>query len=496
MKVAFCSTEAVPFAKTGGMAEVAGILPAFLKKLNIDTCIIMPFYEKIFTGSNQKFAFKPIKSGLNQPMNDSEEEFFDIYGSKHNNVSYYFIKHDIFFGSRKNIYGTRRRDYKDNGKRFCFFSKAILTCMEELGFKPDIIHLNDYHCAMVPVFLNHYRQLGYPERDFFSKTSTVLSVHNLAYQGIYEKDLIYYCGLGDKYFNIDALEWYGKVNFLKGGILFSDEIATVSPTYAQEIMTPYYGYGLDGVLRKRKKDIVGILNGIDYAFWNPETDKDIKSNYSLKDLRAKEDCKKDLVRKLFKHADTQKPVLYMVARLSEQKGIDLLVSILDSLMEEDVFLAVLGAGDEKYVNLLKGLRKKYKDNFSINTSFSHKLERRIISGSDICLMPSRYEPCGLGQLKSLRYGSVPVVRNTGGLADSVKDIQSKEDIQKGGTGFKFESYNPDEFLNAIKKALSFYSNKKLWIKIQQNAMKCDFSWERSCREYRHLYLSLRKQKRQ
>lgn len=491
MKVAMCSAEVVPFAKTGGLADVVGSLPLALKGVGVDCRIIMPYYKSILEKDYNRYKFKILDKNIKLPMGENVGEFFDILTAEYNSVIFYFIKNDKFF-NRENLYGTPKGDYKDNSRRFCFFSKSILTVLINVKFKPDIIHLNDYHCAMTSVFLKHLRNINLPEKDFFAKTSTVFTIHNIAYQGIYSRDIMDYCGIGDRYFNIDGLEYYGKVNFMKGGILFSDKVTTVSPTYAKEILNPEYGYGIDGILKVREKDIVGIVNGIDYNIWDSGINGKIEYNYTIDSMEGKNVCKKYLIKNFFKSEKENIPILSMVTRLSEQKGIDLVVEILDLLMKEELLFIILGSGDEKYQKMLEDYRKKYKHKLSINIEYNDRLARRIYSGSDIFLMPSKYEPCGLGQLISLKYGTVPVVRNTGGLADTIIEIEDEEDIKRGGTGFKFNNYNGSEFFSSIKEAIYYYNNNSLWNRIIKNGMKSDFSWKKSAKEYKKLYLSLKK----
>ncbi|MBC7333193.1 MAG: glycogen synthase GlgA [Actinobacteria bacterium] len=495
MKVAMCSMEAVPFSKTGGLGDVVGALPAFLKKQGVECIVIMPYCKRIFEKSGN-WEFSLIKKDIDISFNWGQKEVFDVLSSEvifpgNNSVTYYFIKNDKFF-DRENLYGVSEKDYEDNDRRFSFFSKSILYLLKSINYRAEVIHLNDYHCGLTPVFLRHFKRNSISNESFFGSTGSVFTIHNLAYQGIYERNILTYCELGDQYFNIDALEYYGKVNFMKGGILFSEKVTTVSPTYAKEILRPEYGYGLDGVLRTREKDLVGIINGLDYSVWNPETDRKIKSNYSVGNLGGKRDCKIHLVKKMFGLEKVSKPVLGVVSRLSEQKGIDLVVDILDVLMQEDIYLVTLGSGDERYTKMLIESEKRYTDRMRVNVKYDDELARMIYAGSDIFLMPSRYEPCGLSQLISLKYGTVPVVRDTGGLSDTVKDINNEGDITKGGTGFKFKDFAGSDFLNAISRALSFYRKKDLWERIIENGMRSDFSWENSASKYKRLYLDLRK----
>jgi len=488
MLIAMCSTEAVPFAKTGGMADVVGSLPSVLKKVGQECVVLMPFYTSIF---GRDYDFKLIKKGLNVPINDAEEEFYDLLETRSGEVTFYFIKNDKFF-NRNYIYGTPKGDYRDNPKRFSFFSKAILFALEELGTGPDIIHLNDYHCALAAAYLDQIRKEGRPEKDFFRRTSTVFTIHNLAYQGVFDRQVLDYCGLGQKYFHINGLEFYGRVNFMKGGILFSDKITTVSPTYAKEILTPEYGEGLEGVLRFRQNDLEGIVNGIDYSIWDPENDQSLCTNYNIRDLSGKMDCKDSLLKNYLGSGKKEAPLIGVVSRLSEQKGVDLIVDAVDRLMGMGFYMIILGTGDEKYHRLLKQQQKKHKGKLSVNITYSDKLARLIYSGCDMFLMPSKYEPCGLGQLISLRYGTVPVVRDTGGLSDTIKDIRDEKDIGAGATGFKFAGYSSPQMVEALERALSYYKNGRLWNRIIKNGMNCDFSWTSSAESYKKLYLSLKK----
>jgi starch synthase len=357
-----------------------------------------------------------------------------------------------------------------------------------LDFIPDILHLHDYHFALAALLLKDIKDTG--KNPVFDKTKSVFTIHNIAYQGSYDRDILDICGIDGRYYSVDGLEFYGKVNFMKAGIVYSDRITTVSPTYAEEILTPEYGYGLDGILSSRMKDLSGIINGIDYALWNPETDSSIFQAYSSEDLSGKNACKRELLNTLFgKKISLKKPLLGMVSRLSEQKGLDLVADAMGPLMEEDVYLVILGTGDEQYHKILKDLQKKYSKKFSLTLAYSDKISREIYSGSDIFLMPSKYEPCGLGQLISLKYGTIPLVRNTGGLSDTIMDIRSDSDVTNGGTGFKFDLYDSGEFHGALKRALDFYGDSTLWKKIVINGMKCDFSWDYSAREYKKLYKS-------
>ncbi|MCL5771819.1 MAG: glycogen synthase GlgA [Actinobacteria bacterium] len=484
LKVAICSTEGFPFAKTGGLADVVGALPLSFKKINIEPVVIMPGYNFIF----EKYKdITKILDNLKIRINRNYFEYCDVFKINYSGVNFYFIKNDKFF-NRDYLYGTPQGDYSDNNLRFGFLSKAVLALLENIKFSPDIIHLHDYHVALTSVLINEKKLKK--QDSFFKNTHVVFTIHNLAYQGIYDANTLDLLELDKSYFDMDKLEFYGKINFMKGGIVFSEKITTVSPTYSKEILTPEFGYGLDGILRVRQKDLSGIINGIDYEIWNPQNDKSIASNYNINKLDGKEICKKALLNNLFNNPDYNAPVLGMVSRLSEQKGIDILIEIFDVLMQKNIYLIILGTGDEKYMKQLNELYLKYRQKFSLNIAFSDKLAREIYSGADIFLMPSKYEPCGLGQLISLKYGTIPVVRNTGGLADTIAEIKLPDNINEGGQGFKFSEYSGKALLQAIKNTLNFYNDNNLWTKIIKNAMNCDFSWDYSAKQYKEIFLKL------
>ncbi len=502
MKVAFCVSEAVPFAKTGGLADVAGALPQALKKAGAQTIILMPAYEFFFS---QGHDLRRLAGPVTVQMNEYCNEEFDLYKAFINDTDFYFVKNPKFF-DRENLYGTPQGDYYDNDIRFAFFSKAIFEALKKINFIPDIIHLHDYHFGLAALLLKDLKSKasgsykGKSESEIIINAKCVFTIHNIAYQGVYDKAILERAGISYDYYNMEGIEFYGRVNYMKSGIVYSDKITTVSPTYAKEILTPQYGYGLDGILNKRRQDLSGIINGIDYSIWNPETDRNIAANYSAQDTSGKQDCKLALIEKMFgdaqqpgifQKADILKiPVAGMVSRLSEQKGIDLIVQAIKSIMENDIYLVILGTGDEKYHSLLKDLSKKYCSRLSLVIGYSEKMAREIYAGSDIFLMPSNYEPCGLGQLISLKYGTIPVVRDTGGLADTIIDIKSRQDIKKKGQGFKFTDYCPQEFYRALERALEFYRNRDIWHEIMANAMQQDFSWDYSAAEYIRLYRSL------
>lgn len=448
MKVAICASEVVPFAKTGGLADVTGALPLVLEKLGVEAIVIMPRYKQAHN----------LISGP--------------YATIGKNVKVYFIENDAYFG-RDWLYGDKSGDYKDNLARFSYYCKKTLSLLKELDFHPDIIHCHDWQSALIPVYL----KTNLKEDNFYKKIKTVFTIHNLGYQGLFPKEEYPILGLEAKYFNPEALEFYGRINLLKAGIVFSDIISTVSPTYSKEIQGKQFGFGLEGVLKLRAQQLFGILNGIDYSIWDPQTDKIISSNYSASDLSGKEKDKQDLQKICNLPQEKGLPLFGIVSRLAEQKGFDLLEQGIEAICKMPLQLVILGTGDQKYHRLLERAAKKYPNTLSLHLKFDDSLAHKIYAGCDVFLMPSKYEPCGLGQLISLRYGTIPLVFKTGGLSDTVNH----------SNGFVFERYNKEDLLAKVKEALGAYSNKKLWSGLMKNAFSCDFSWESSAKEYLKLY---------
>ncbi|HHT9117540.1 MAG TPA: glycogen synthase, partial [Candidatus Hypogeohydataceae bacterium YC38] len=388
-------------------------------------------------------------------------------------ISTYFIENTSYY-DREGLYQdpATGRDYQDNCERFSFFSRAVLETLQVLGIKPDIIHCNDWQSALVPTYLKTL----YKDNNSFRGTASLFTIHNLSYQGLFPKEDMPLTGLDWSYFNWKQLEFYGKINLLKAGIVFSDIITTVSRKYAEEIQTAEFGVGLEGVLRERTVDLYGVLNGADYSVWNPEKDKLIPANYSLKNLKGKKACKKHLQRKL-KLPESDAPIIGMIGRVASQKGLDLVMECWDELMKEDIEFVLLGTGEPNIEQALKSMATRYPGKVSINISFDNQLSHEIEAGIDMFLMPSRFEPCGLNQLYSMRYGTVPIVRRTGGLADTIDS----------SVGFSFQSYSSKEMLETIKKALELYRNPSRWLELMKRGMLQDWSWERSAKEYSTLY---------
>ncbi len=454
MKILFVSSEVVPFAKTGGLADVAGSLPIFLKEIGHDIRVYMPRYQNV------------------------EREDY-LPGSR---VPIYFYENEKYFGSRKELYQVGGVDYPDNLERFAAFCQSALPYVMQIGWKPDIIHCNDWQSALVIAYL----KLLYQDNDFFKRTAAVYSVHNMAYLGLFPKEKLKATGLGPEVFKPEALEFWGKLALTKAGLVYADVINTVSETYAKEIQTEEYGCGLDGLLRYRSQDVYGIVNGLDYNVWNPATDKNIPKRYSPATLSLKGENKLELQRQNDLPQNKDIPVIGMITRLADQKGFDILAGALDAIMKEKCQLIVLGVGDKKYHDLLQKAKQKYPEHIGINLSFNAILAELIYSGADMFLMPSRYEPCGLGQLISFKYGTVPIVRKTGGLADTVHQF----DPETGeGEGFVFEAYNSEALLGAVRQAIRTYNkNKAAWKALQDKEMKLDYSWDASAKKYVSLYM--------
>lgn len=473
MNVLIASPEAVPFCKTGGLADVVGALPKELEKLKVNVSLILPLYRII-----KREGLKKMDLSFTVPISDRTEEASIWKGKTGNNIPVYFIEKDKYY-DRPELYQTAGGDYPDNAERFIFFSRAILEALKVINLKPDLIHCNDWQTAMVPIYLKTL----YRDDPYFKKTASIFTIHNLGYQGIFWHFDMHLTGLGWEYFTPEGIEFYGKISLLKGGIIFSDIVSTVSKTYSKEIQTEEYGFGLDGVLTKRKADLYGIINGIDYDEWNPETDKSIPARYSLDNINGKTLCKKTLQREMGLK-ERGSPLIGMITRLTSQKGLDILSDSIEYLMRLDLQLLILGEGEERYHRIISDISERYPHKVGLKIGFDNILAKKIYAGSDFFLMPSRYEPCGLGQLISLRYGTIPIVRKTGGLADTIKEFKPK---RVTGNGFLFEVYSAEALLKAVKRALSLYQNKDMWKSLLHNAMSSDFSWGTSAKKYLSLY---------
>jgi len=485
MRILFASAEVAPFAKVGGLGDVAGSLPKSIKELGNDIRVIMPLWGCI---DKDKYNLQDVPGSTVNLKLDKKDISVSLKQAKlpDSDVIVYFIVNNEYFGSLKEVY-PKNCDAKVEQERFLVFGIGALKLMEKVSFKPNIIHCNDWHTANIPVYLKNSKN----HLNFYSNSLVLFSIHNLAYQGIYGKEILDFANINtEKAFTPDGLEFFGDINWMKGAIVYSDQINAVSKTYANEIQVPEFGEGLDGLLELRNYKLTGILNGIDYKIWNPATDNLIQSNYSTEDLTGKKECKKALQKKFKLDQKSSIPLLGIVSRLVDQKGLDLLAEIADDLKNTDLQLIILGTGDEKYEKIFKKLNKN-TDNIKSLIGYDNNLAHQIYAGCDMFLMPSRFEPCGLGQLIALRYGAVPVVRKTGGLADTVIDYYINNEL---GNGFIFDNYNSDDLLETINKAIKVFKNKKPWSHIVNNAMNSEFSWQKSALEYQNLYESLIKRR--
>ncbi len=475
-RILFAASEVTPFAKTGGLADVAASLPTALASLGHQVRVVMPFYRSVKDGA---FGIKPYEKALSVPFKGQQLRAGVFSTKKSRNVHFYFIQRDEFF-DRGGLYGTSEGDYFDNAERFIFFSRGVLEFNKLSGFQPDIIHCHDWQTSLVPVFLKSL----YESDPVLKRAKSVFTIHNLAYQGVFSKEMMAVSELPLELFSMRGLEYYGKMNFMKGGIVFSDVITTVSEKYAQEIQIPEYGYGMDGVLRERRGNIYGILNGVDYTSWNPRTDPHIAAKYDRHNLSGKKKCKEEL-KKAYKLKGSQKfPIIGIISRLAGQKGFDILAGALDDLMKMDLLMVILGTGEAKYERQFAALGKKYPGRLGVRIAFDNVLAHKIEAGSDMFLMPSKYEPCGLNQMYSLKYGTIPIVRATGGLDDTIQSFDPKTG---GGNGFKFSAYSPQALIEETQRALHIFQDKKAWTALVQKAMTMDFSWKKSAQKYDEIY---------
>lgn len=470
MNVLMIAAEAVPFVKSGGLADVIGSLPKALLAEGADVRVMLPKYGDIppsFRDRMKTIATFMVQVGWRR-------QYCGVEVLVHDGVTYYFIDNEYYF-RRSGLYG-----YDDDRERFAYFCQAVLEAIPRLQWKPDVLHCHDWHTALVPVFHRaHYGASG-----DYRAMKTVFTIHNLKYQGVFGYEVMQdLLNLGDEHFHANALEYYGAVNYMKGAILYSDYVTTVSPTYAQEIQTPYYGEGLDGTLRHRGASLKGILNGLDDDEYDPAKDPHL-THRDVPSAEWKRRSKAALQEELGLPVLANTPVVAVVTRLVEQKGIDLIAHVLDELLQSSLQLVVLGAGDAKYEGLLRERAAQTPLRLSVNLKFDEGLARRIYAGSDLFLMPSKFEPCGIGQLIAMRYGSVPIVRETGGLADTVRPYNEHTGA---GHGFSFRNYNAHDMLHTVLYAASMYRNETHWRNIRNNMSKQDFSWKSSSAQYAQLY---------
>jgi len=483
LNVLFLSPEAVPFAKTGGLADVAGSLPEALKRQGADVRMVLPYYAMV---KEKKFEVRPIIDGLTVPLGDEGLEANVLETHTNDGVPVYLLAREDLY-DRPNLYGNAMADYYDNLERFAFFSHGALRIAERLKFKPDVIHCHDWQTGLVPALVRG----PYADNSFVGGAPTVFTIHNLGYQGLFPAEKLAVTGLSrSRFFHLEGLEFWEKISLLKAGVVYSDAVTTVSPTYAKEIQTDEYGKGMEGILVRRRDALFGILNGVDYKLWDPARDVHLPENYSPKKMAGKRKCKESLMAEMGLDASlNERPLLGMISRLDTQKGLDLLVEILSDILALDVGLVVLGSGDETIQQAIQNVADAHRGRIGLKIGFDDPLAHRIMAGVDIFLIPSRYEPCGLTQMYALKYGTVPVVRATGGLEDTIIPF----DPQTGeGNGFKFAAYESKALLGAIANALGLFQNAKAWKQLMGNGMGADFSWDRSAQAYMDIYRSLMK----
>jgi starch synthase len=488
LKILLVSPEAVPYAKTGGLADVAGALPGSLAGLGHTVRLIMPLYKHV---DREKYGLEKIASNLTASI-AGRKETFQLYKSDIGitGIETWFVEQERFF-SRAELYRdpATGQDWADNDERFGFFARAVLQVCRKINFIPEIIHCNDWQSGLIPALLKVDSRFS-----DFGETASIFSIHNIAYQGNFPAASFDKLDLDDSLFAPHGgFEYWEKVSYLKAGIWYADKINTVSETYAREIQSSNeYGYGFEGVLKDRSDDLYGILNGIDYSIWDPSVDQLIPAQYKPDKLAGKKRCKNELRRKVkLPMVRRDIPIIGIISRLADQKGFDLIEQVAEDLLSLDIQIVLLGTGDEKYHELFSGLQKKYSKKLAALLEFNNQMAHLIEAGSDMFLMPSRYEPCGLNQLYSLRYGTIPIVRKTGGLADTIENANPSKGT---GNGFVFTNYDAREMLNTIKFACEVYRDKNVWEIMMLRGMRQDFSWNASAKKYIEIYTEAIKKK--
>ena len=468
MKVLFATSEAYPFAMSGGLADVSGALPKALKRRIVGCRVVMPLYDTVSKELRDKMKFI---DSYTVPVS-WRRQYCGIFEAKYDGVTYYLLDNQYYF-KRGSLYG-----HYDDAERFAFFSRAAIELLKRIDFQPDIIHCNDWQTSLIPVYLTLFYK---PSDPFYGNIKTLLTIHNIQYQGKYGEEILEDV-FGISRSRMDIMGYGSCVNLLKAGIETADRISTVSPTYAQEILSPEYSHGLDGILNARKYKLSGIVNGIDTEVYNPETDGNIFKNYSAETFEKKSENKSELQKEMGLPVRADVPVLAMVTRLVSHKGLDLVKYAIEDVLRRDIQLAVLGSGDFEYESFFRYLKNKYPDKVGLKIGFVPSLARKIYAGSDIFIMPSKSEPCGLSQMIALRYGSVPVVRETGGLKDTVRDSMDGE-----GNGFTFANYSGEDLRFTLHRAVDSYGDREGWNILARRCMECDNSWSRSAGEYIKLY---------
>jgi starch synthase len=476
MRVILASSEVAPYSKTGGLGDVAGALPRALSRVGCDVCVVTPRYTGWGGHPGDVVSHETgelILDDLRVPFARGVK-YAAVWRDWMNGAPVYFIDNPEYFG-RGYIYG-----YGDfDAERFAFFSRAVIELAKRIGGPPDVIHCNDWQTGFIPAYLAK----GYAADPFFARTATLFTIHNLAFQGIFDPNLVLKFGFGWDVFQF-GMEFHGAANAMKAGIYFSTAVSTVSPKYAQEIQTPEFGVNLDGLLRQRRDSLIGILNGVDYNEWNPETDGNISANYGIHDLSGKTACKRDLLEKYHLPVDLQKPVVAIVSRLTSQKGIDLIAQAVWRILETGAYFILLGSGAESYVGYFQHVRDTTPAQVGVYFGYNNELAHQIEAGADMFLMPSAYEPCGLNQMYSLKYGAAPLVRGVGGLDDTIRNF---EPTTGRGNGYKFYEYSGDRLIEKFYEAMMIYYDRETWRKLQLNGMREDFSWDSSAHNYMTAY---------
>ncbi|MBZ5701164.1 MAG: glycogen synthase GlgA [Acidobacteriia bacterium] len=475
MKILFVASEGLPYAKTGGLADVIEGLPKALAELGEEVAVVLPRYRGTKPGAVLRSLTIPVGGQLRFPV-------IEDGGTRHG--VRYFLVDDAAYFDRGHLYGEHGKDYPDNAERFGEFCRAAIEIVKQV-WPAEVVHCHDWQTALVPVLLRSQ----YAEDPQVKDLPVVFTIHNIGYHGQCSHEAIQHAGIPESVYHPGGLEFYGKVNLLKGGLVYADYLTTVSRKYAEEIQTAEYGHGLDGVVRERRERLRGILNGADYAVWNPETDEHLAANYSARELSGKQACKREL-RKIFRlrAEDGERALIGMVSRFAGQKGFDLIAEQAHELMKEEVSVVALGTGEARYEKLFRELAREFPGRFAVKIAYDSALAHKIEAGADIFLMPSHYEPCGLNQIYSLRYGTVPVVRATGGLDDTIEEF----DLEHGtGTGFKFAEYTGEAMLESLRRALEAHADERIWRRIQLNGMAKDFSWRAAAAEYAKLYEAAR-----
>jgi len=474
MKILFVGSESTPFSKTGGLADVLGSLPKALVAQGIDARVVLPKHGV----TKQKFHDQLLPMTHFRVQVNSKQEYAGIEVTAKDSVTYYFVDNEYYFGYRDSLYG-----HYDDGERYGFFNNAVLRMLGELDYYPDIIHCNDWQTGLIPYLLKK----KYSHLDKYKDIKTVYTIHNLAYQGIFSKELIHYLDVDYGH----ELEFDNMINFMKCGIVCADKITTVSDTYSKEILYDYFGQGLSGILKMREQDLLGIVNGIDYDDFNPKEDEKIAYNYSLYNYLKGKRTNKEALREIFYLEENNLPIVSMVSRITEAKGFDLVTDIIEDLLKQgNMQFVLLGSGDKHTEDYFHYLARTYPGQVGVYIGYSDELARKIYAGSDFFLMPSRFEPCGLAQLISLKYGTIPIVRKTGGLKDT---IESYNQFTKEGTGFAFDQYDALDLKDAIERGLSIYREEPSWKQLVRRAMQEDFSFDESAKKYKKLYEGLKEE---